>query len=586
MELTFAAPWGALALLAVPALVFVHLLRQRPPEVVTTTLFLLGPAPTRTPRGRSLSALSERAQLAARLLAALVATWLLLEPRWAQEDLGPKVVVVLDSSASMSAFADEVAPALAPALERLSAAGRVRLTVLPSAPDRAPLAGGSGATLTEALGRWRPDLGAHDVRGVLARARRAAGAGGAVIFVTDHAGDDPPGVWRLAVGAPQDNVAFAGLEVVEGEDGARWAAVVRAYTRQPVTRGWRLAAGGATRLEGEVALEPGATRRLSGAFPEGLDRFELVLDADTLTVDDRLPVLRPRRKVLRVYADPEAAARPLVRRLLEVTPRLEAVSDPALADLEITAAEPASRRGASAPRAETVEGRKSQVRLQIDPDYEARPPRAGVVAARHPLTRDLPWVGLVARRSGAVAPEDAQVLLWGGAEPLVWLTPGPSLVVAFDLRGSNAAKVPAFPLMLARFFEDVRARVPREEVLGVEVGQPLSVPARPGAGPLEVVGPEARVEIPEARWSGLSAPATPGFFEVRQGSQVFLRGAARFADVRESDLRSAARVRLPDEALEALVRSRLAPDPYRRIELLGLLGLVVLSFGLGGRVRG
>ena len=125
----------------------------------------------------------------------------------------------------------------------------------------------------------------------------------------------------------------------------------------------------------------------------------------------------------------------------------------------------------------------------------------------------------------------------------------------FDLPTSNALKLPALAILVHRFLEEVRQGKVGYEAGNYELRQRLDVAHRTGAGAVPVVLKsemvvgagvpvgEAEVggatEVAPERASLLRAPEAPGFFEVSQGAEVLIKGAARFADAREADLSAA-----------------------------------------------
>src|SRR5688500_14106655 len=116
---TYANPLGFLALLGVPAILAIHFLQQRSRRAIISTWFLVAPVTPRSVGGRTWVNLRSSRALWLTLLAALVITWLLTEPRWARAESAQTVVVVFDSSASMSAFRE---PAIKAASRELGAA--------------------------------------------------------------------------------------------------------------------------------------------------------------------------------------------------------------------------------------------------------------------------------------------------------------------------------------------------------------------------------------------------------------------------------------------------------------------------------
>ena len=183
----------------------------------------------------------------------------------------------------------------------------------------------------------------------------------------------------------------------------------------------------------------------------------------------------------------------------------------------------------------------------------SRSPRGPIIAERDPLTDGLGWDGLIAVESFGLPrkPGDA-VLLWQGDRPLV-LRRGPQLLVAFDVTRSNAARLPAFVLLLNRFLEGVRGRLPIAETGNFETNQPLQVASAGGSLRLHLRGTQDSMA---AGVSPLRAPVEPGFFTVtEEGARggTRLTGAAHFADPREADFHDAASL---DEVSRAAVAQR------------------------------
>jgi hypothetical protein len=105
-----------------------------------------------------------------------------------------------------------------------------------------------------------------------------------------------------------------------------------------------------------------------------------------------------------------------------------------------------------------------------------------------------------------------------------------SLIVNFDLRQSNADRLPAFIVLLNRFVESVRAAKVAPEQANVETNELLQIASNPAGPPLISSTGE-----PPSR-----APAEPGFFRVTQQGVPLLTAAAHFGDPRQADFRAAA----------------------------------------------
>ena len=101
----FANPWGLVALAAVPAIIAIHLFHRRFPPLVVAGLHLWTPETRQTLAGRRVERLPVSTSLILELLAAVLLAAGLSEPHFGGLSEAVHLVVVLDSSASMSAKA-------------------------------------------------------------------------------------------------------------------------------------------------------------------------------------------------------------------------------------------------------------------------------------------------------------------------------------------------------------------------------------------------------------------------------------------------------------------------------------------------
>ena len=129
------------------------------------------------------------------LLMVILAAWLLSGPRWMAKESVARVVLVLDSSASMSVFKDRLRAGISEhvrSMERLAA--RTEYIVLDSAAaEERVFHGEERGALLDRLKEWQPSLGAHDIGPSLRLARGLAGESGVVgNFPFDPTGQDSP----------------------------------------------------------------------------------------------------------------------------------------------------------------------------------------------------------------------------------------------------------------------------------------------------------------------------------------------------------------------------------------------------------
>jgi len=556
----FGNPAGFLALLAIPAILAIHFLQRESRRVVTSTLFLLEQLAPESAEGRRFERLRNSMPLWLQLAAACLATWLLVDPRWVRPDATQHVMLVLDSTVSMSAFHDEMMRALDEETARLAqAASHTEWEVLESDMTRPTVySGASREGLLEAVGRWQPNMGAHDPGEQIQAAQAMLGGRGTLIFVTDRKRELPSGVRLLAVGHPFDHCGFCGMTVT----GGNWRALVRNYGIATQTRRWWVEANGEKSAPEEVTLGPGRTAELSGGFPAGTTRCELVMESDGFPLDSRLPMLMPRLKrlAIRVISPPEY--QDFIKQFLGSIERAD-VSGTA-PDLTLDVYDPLSpgMPGGAA------------IVLVSDPTPSATFPPGNVTAAARSLAAELNWSGLLANESLGVPPKAGdETLVWQGDQPLIFLRHeggAAQLVVNFDIRASNAPELPAFVLLLHRFAEQVRAGKMEDEARNVETNEAITVAADPRLAPPVIAGSDEEA---------FRAPGRPGFFKVTQEGRVLLDGAAHFADPRAADFRNAASADEVKEEVSQTQRRNSQPDALAPIWVLLLGVAMVMSWG-------
>ena len=232
---TFNNPAAFWMLLGVPAILAIHCLQQRTRRVTVSTLFLLEQLAPESRGGRQWEWLRNSRQLWCQLLAVLVATWVLAEPRWLRHESSQTIVAVLDSAARMDAFRDAAVRA---AEDKFSAAaGRAAHTewvVLSSDPRLPPLYRGPELAAAEgAFAAWRPRLGTHDYAPAVRLGRELAGANGLVWFITDSRAKPPPDQPAAGVGRPLENVGFASVTMTRIAGAPGWRALVQTMRRLP-----------------------------------------------------------------------------------------------------------------------------------------------------------------------------------------------------------------------------------------------------------------------------------------------------------------------------------------------------------------
>lgn len=590
MSLTFANLAGFWALLGIPAILAIHFLQRQSQVLTISTLFLLDQMRRESVSGRRFERLRTSIPLWLQLLAVLLLTWMLVQPRWMRPDSVQRIAVVLDSSASMSAYRESINDQLLRELRKLSgAAFRTEYVVLDSQIAGEPLYSGTEiGELLEALVDWTPAGGDHDFGPSLRVGRSLVGGEGLVVLVSDHLHEDLAYNARLfAIGEPKENVGFAGLNIVENDDGELlWQAIVRNYADNPQTRSWVMQAGQQRTEERSLTLEPGEVRSLQGRFPEGADAVVLRLQPDEFSIDDNLPAVRPKPKPFAIAKISPPDLDETFAQILGSFDGLVTPSEENPPDLALVAYDPLNPQPLPA-RAIVMNHHRGVAKNYLT---------GRIAAENHPLVNGLNWQGLISRQTPGIPREDDDtILVWQGDRALIFLrtTEGVrQLCFNFDLATSNAPRIPAFIVLLHRFVADLREQKIIVEAENFEINQPLSVAYATGEEiPTELTKTETTVflaqnssgteTIPLARARLMRAPDKPGFFEIRQGNEtpgLLLQAAAHFADTREADLRLAATRSDLDGVEGSLVQQHTERDANWPLWLLILLAVLLASW--------
>jgi len=584
----FANPAGLWALLGVPAILAIHFLQQRARVARTSTWFLIEKLAPDSVRGRTWDRLRTSRTLWLQLLAVLVATWLLAEPRWVRAESAQTVVVVLDSSAGMGAFRREALAAAEREMDLADGLAARTTWVVMTTDPRAPALyrGFERAAASAALARWQPELGEHDLAPALRVAHSVAGTTGRTLLITDQRAKVPAGQRAVGVGRLIDNVGFVGGSVTRDEGGGYvWRALVKNNAATPQQRTWRIEVGAAKSAEQLLELSPGAITELSAKFPGGADAATVVLSSDEFSADDRLPLVRPEPKPLFVRVDGDDGAAEFFRKIAASVEGVSVVSAGAPATLRLArlSAEEAARESHGGIFWALADQRP-QTPLMAEP----------VTPVRDPLVAGLNWQGWFGTgpHGYAATPADTP-LLWQGRWPLVFVRPvaggGRKLMLAFDWATSNAARLPSTVLLAKRFLETERDAQRAAFTANFDCNEAIALAGVPAEGALTLTWqpaaggePVVRTLMPPERGE-LRAPGRAGMFLLKRGDELLVRGAAQFADARQGDFKASEKFvsELPGERRSALERSTRA-DPFATFWVLVLAGLVMGSWWTRG----
>ncbi|MCS6881854.1 MAG: VWA domain-containing protein [Oscillochloridaceae bacterium] len=525
------APLGLLALLTLPVIVILHMLRERRRRVIVPSLLLWQLLP-QSHAARQRRRLSITLLLLLHLLVAALLALALARPQWDGIGFGGQrhLALVIDTSLSMAAPApgaggSRLDAARIRARSLLAASGASSATLIAAGPQAQVIDGdaGNGARLVAALARLQPAGVGSDVAGALtlAEASLRGRPNPQIIVLTDAA--LPALAGELATRAATVPIRW---ETVGGELDNRAIVAFAARPRSgtgPVQVYARVAnyGGGAlrtvVRLYGDdalldarpVMLRPDGEVELTWTVPRGIGFLHAEVDGDDpLPADDRADLsLAAHRPVRALLVSEQPAA---LERALRAVP-----------GVELTVAAPSEYR--DNPADLTI----------FDGFLPAAWPSGGVLAIHPPRDATLLAAGPPAPISGEVAitpagadllegislgavefgpatsvtpPAEAVTLLSRAGQPLIfrWRFADSVIAVwAFDLSQGNLTTRLAFPLLVARTVRDL---TPPAAPASTLAGTTLSLPVDPRATVVEVtapdgtttpvdVGPEGRAQV-------------------------------------------------------------------------------------------
>lgn len=566
------APLGLLALLALPVIIILHMLRERRRRVVVPSLLLWQQLPQqRAARRRRRPPLT--LLLLLHLLAAALLGLALARPQWSLASFGAErhLALVIDTSASMAAPApafsgSRLDAARARARTLIGSVGARGSTTLITAGPQARLVDAAGAEgvsrLTATLAGLRASGAGSDLAGALTLAETAlqGRAGGRIVVLTDAAlptlaaelSGRPVAVpieWE-SLGGALDNralITFAARPRA-GNGPVHVYARVANYGSRPLRTVVRLAGDEQVLDTRPVSLQPDGEVELTWTVPRGMTLLRAELDGeDALPADDvaalSLVEHRPVRALL-VAAQPTP-----LERALRAVPGLE---------LELVS--PADYRGSTADLT-VFDG-------VLPPAWPAggvlvvHPPAGSPLLNMSPTPRSPPEATLSVSPAGSALfegvslntvafgaapdlapPERAVVLLARGDQPLIvsWRSETSAIAVwSFDLAQSNLTTRLAFPLLVARTVRDL---TPPALPASVLAGAVVALRPDPRATTLELTAPDGAVTriAVTAGSPARFTPDQPGVYALAEweGSRLLYQGriAVNAGAAFESDVR-------------------------------------------------
>jgi hypothetical protein len=589
---TFATPLGLLALLAIPTIVAIHLLRRRFPPRPVAGLFLWQTIKQAPAEGRKVGPLPISTSLILECLAALALALILAGARLDSADVSRHLVVLLDDSASMAAATpagdsarDRAVRRVIQEIEGLGRSARVSIVL---SGDRPAVLAGPAAYAMEArsaLEAWTPEASAHSLALGLRLARELAGETGSLMIVSDQTPDvrgqdDVARALWVAVGQPLANVGITSAErsLVPDEGRGAITLTLANNTSAPAKRQVSLTAGGKPIATRELEVPPGASS-VNLPIPPGLPSVVVTLDTDALARDNAVALAEPRPRIVGVE-----------NRLAEGRGR-EALEKALGA---VTGVTPATTAHLVFADATEIDG-------QVQPGswrvlFGAPPERwraagdaadfAGpfILEKRNPMLLGVTlggvvWTGAAPLSRGAVHP-----LASAGDQVLIGVPTADAsraestFFLNLDLQRTNLIRAPDWPILVSNLIEMRRKSLPGPERWNYRVGEWVRVrlPRDPEA-PVRIrgIGPERT--LPLGRVVEFVAPSPGGLLQIVEGDRVLYELGVNFLDETESDLRRQASAESGDRGgADVRAESGPASDPLFWI-LLALAGAAVLT---------
>ncbi|MFV0445900.1 MAG: BatA domain-containing protein [Planctomycetaceae bacterium] len=590
----FANPWGLLGLLALPAIVAIHLYRRRFPTLYVAGAHLWGAETRVADAGRRRDRLPLTVSLLLELLAALLLSLALADPRMEETDAVHHVVAVLDDSASMQAqpagkksFRDQ---ALTDLQQRVAETGReTRLTLVRTGlhPTLLGTRAMQWSEAAAALESWSPTATTLSPQSGWDEALQLVGSDGKFVFLTDREPETvlrpPPGMELVALGEPLDNLAITAARWTSGTGSGPGSLFVRVanYGEQAATVDLRGTAQKQLLFTQSIAIPAGGEIPVEVPVPAGLGRIDVQLDrgSDPLSIDNHVALIEPQSRLVKIGVDlaADSAEARLVMKALDALPGWQLV-DHQEAELVIGDASqlPVSRAGlwwlGIGPLNHSEAFRKQAIDL-IGPYLLER---------QHPLLDGLSlggviWGGVQATtlRLSPLISVDKTILLGRleGTQTTAW-------IMNIDLSRSNLGESPDWPILLANLVELRREALPGLRRWNYRLGETVLMrvpPSTPADAELAVVLPSGRrrpllrdrddlVEVPPL--------AEAGVYRLLAGDEPLDQFSVNFFDPIESNLTALGTRRQAPESKYEPTRIRL-DNPFSWLFVLGILAVLL-----------
>ena len=550
----FTTPLGLLALLAIPAIVAIHLFRRRFPVRPVAGLFLWQIAQKTPEGGGRITRLPITTSLLLECLAALALALILAGARLSPAGISQHLVVLLDDSASMAAVnasgesaRDRAVRRVLGELDRLRSSARVTLI---QSGERPSILSGPAALAPEAraaLAAWKPEAPHHALTLGLRLARELAGRTGTLMVMSDV----PPvargeaqfegGLW-VSLGEPVPNVGITAAQRTSAPSENRGAVslTLTSNADAPVHRRLTVSAGGATDVVvRELDVPPGVSS-LTLPIPAGLPAVRVGLSDDALRRDNEVMLAEPRPQIVAVETHlPEGRGQSALLKALGALSGVTRSESGHLAFIEATEidrARPADvwRVGFGRPPAAWLAGGESQ-------DFIG----PFVLEKRHSLLLGMTLGGVVWTGAMPLVADAVRPLISAGDQVLAGLPAatagtrsGTAIFFNLDLERTNLLRSPDWPILISNLVEMRRQSLPGPERWNYRSGEWVRARLdREPKGQLRFRCGAVERALPAGRQIEFIAPSPGGLLQILEDDQVLWEVGVNFLDETETSLR-------------------------------------------------
>jgi hypothetical protein len=547
----FTTPLGLFALLAVPAIVAIHLFRRRFPERPVAGLFLWGTVRQTPEGGGRITKLPITRSLILECLAALALALIIAGARISPAGISQHLVVLLDDSASMAAAGaagqsarDRAVRRVLAELDRLRAGARVTLI---RSGDRPAILAGPASYILEArpaLDAWTPEAPHHSMALGLRLAHELAGRTGTLMVMSDM----PPaprgethfegGVW-VALGDPVENVGITAAQRTTAPEDNRGVVSLTLASNAGAAAGRRLSVrAGETEIAArELSVPPGVSS-LTVPIPAGLPAVRVALSDDGLRRDNDVMLAEPRARIVAIEnAMPEGRGRDAVTRALEAVSGVTPARSGHLMFVDAAALD----RPSTADVWRVGFGRPPPAWLAPGETQDFIGPF--VLEKRHGLLLGVTLGGVVWTGAAPIAAGVVRPVLSTGDQVLAGLATGSAfagrtaILLNIDLDRTNLIRAPDWPILISNLVEMRRQQLPGPERWNYRSGEWVRVRLdRDPKAQLRFRCGAVERTLPAGRLIEFIAPSPGGLLQILDGDEVMFEIGVNFLDETETAL--------------------------------------------------